>query len=169
MRLQKMTKTIYAIALLAGASLAQADQRLWINDQFGQVGTVDLQTGATVVAGDSGVSLTDIAFDPNGNLYGISFTALYRIDKATGASTRIGFLGVNDANSLVFDSSGTLYAAGESTGNLYVINPVTGQARTLLKPAIVPAEIWHFSMACCTTPMDQIYSLSTWGHSKRNS
>ena len=37
-----------------------------------------------------GAALTDIAFAPNGNLYGISFNNLYSINTSTGAATLIG-------------------------------------------------------------------------------
>jgi hypothetical protein len=66
--------------------------------------------------------MTDIAFDPNGNLWGITFGSLYKIDKTTAASTLIGNLGTS-ANSLVFDSSGVLYTANSS---LYTVDTSTG-------------------------------------------
>ncbi len=97
---------------------------LWICDSSGNLGTVDVTTGKTDVIGNMGVVMTDIAFDPAGNLYGITFDSLYSISKTTAASKFIGNLGTG-ANSLVFDSTETLYAASSS---LYTIDVATGMA-----------------------------------------
>ena len=71
--------------------------------------------------------MTDIAFDPEGNLYGITFTDLYSIDKETGVATLIGNH-QNDSgakNALVFSKDGTLYSAWDA---LYTIDPATGMS-----------------------------------------
>ena len=57
------------------------------SDWYGQIGIVDVVTGSATVIGNSGVILTDIAFDPNGNLFGVTFDALYSINKANGKAT----------------------------------------------------------------------------------
>jgi len=120
-------KSILLVSTFA-ASLAYADSNIWIDDWYGQIGIVDVVTGSATVIGNSGVILTDIAFDPNGNLFGVTFDALYSINKANGKATLIGSLGVSDINSLVFSPNGVLYASGNTTGNLYTINPTTGKA-----------------------------------------
>ncbi len=97
---------------------------LWLGDSSGQLGTVDIATGSVNLIGNMGTTMTDIAFDPNGNLWGITFNSLYKIDKMTATSTFVGNLGTS-VNSLVFDSSGTLYTANSS---LYTINTTTGTA-----------------------------------------
>ncbi len=77
--------------------------------------------------------MTDLAFDPSGNLYGISFTNLYQINSTTAQTTLVGSLrltGVN-ANALVFGTDGTLYAAANNTTNLYSVNVATGAATSL--------------------------------------
>jgi outer membrane protein assembly factor BamB len=126
-----MTKLRYLISVvLLGAGL-QAAPVLWIHDGNGNLGTVDVATGIDVAIGNMGVVMTDIAFDPSGNLYGLSFTGFYSIDETTAAATPIGNHGVPGGNALVFGSDGTLYAAGFSGGNLYTINPGTG-ASTLV-------------------------------------
>jgi hypothetical protein len=73
------------------------------------------------------VLLTDIAFDPNGNLYGISFDNLYRINTTTGVATLIGGSFPASLNALTFSSTGTLYAAATGNG-FYTINTTTGAA-----------------------------------------
>jgi len=98
---------------------------LWVGDNSGTLGTVDVDTGNVNVIGSMGVTMTDIAFDPSGNLYGVTFSALYSINKVTGSTTQIGSLGGASVNSLVFDSAGNLYAANNS---LYTINVATGAA-----------------------------------------
>jgi len=113
-----------AIVTFAVSTLS-ADQILTIDDASGLLGTVDAQTGATHLIGNMGVVMTDIAYSPTGVLYGLSFTDLYTINPQTAAVTLIGPHGIPAANALVFDTGGTLYAAGVSTF-LYTINPATG-------------------------------------------
>lgn len=111
-----------------------ADVNLWVDDANGEIGKVDVTTGAVTLVGNSGRILTDIAFDPNGNLFGIDQTNLYRINTTNGAATVVAALnpaiptvssniGLIPANSLVFGSTGTLYTA---TNQLYTVNPSTG-------------------------------------------
>eukprot|EP00913_Durusdinium_trenchii_P010900 g10229.t1 len=80
------------------------------------------------VIGNTGVVLTDIAFDADGNLYGISFTDFYRVNPATAAVTLIGAHGIPGGNALEFGPNGVLYAAGETTSSLFSINPQTGRS-----------------------------------------
>ena len=69
---------------------ASAAPILYIDDENGVLGTVDVATGVATVIGSTGVALTDIAFAPTGELYGISFTDLYKINPNTGAAKLIG-------------------------------------------------------------------------------
>ena len=119
------------VAAVMWPGLAMAGPILWIDDTSGNIGTVDVQSGAVTVVGPSGVSLTDIAFDPAGNLWGVSFTGLYRLNRDTGAATLVGVTGIPDGNALVFGADGTLYAAGASTTALFTINPATGAGTSI--------------------------------------
>ena len=119
------------VTIFLAISSAFAAPILWIDDSAGRIGTVDVATGVATLIGSSGVGLTDIAFDPSGNLWGISFTNLYRINKTTGVATNVGSLGISDANALVFAANGTLYTAGFGSANLYTVNTSTGAATTL--------------------------------------
>ena len=131
MRAQRLLATVFVVALL-GVSNVSAAPILWIDDSSGSIGTVDVATGAATFIGNSGVILTDIAFDPLGNLWGVSFTNLYKINKTTGAATLVGSLGAtNGANALVFASDGTLYAAATNSTDLYTVNTSTGAATSL--------------------------------------
>jgi hypothetical protein len=92
--------------------------------------TVDLASGDVQVIGNTGAALTDIAFDQQGHLYGISYTTLYAIDKTNGTATPIGDLHISGttqsitaATSLTLGDTGILYTA---TNELFAVNPATG-------------------------------------------
>ena len=129
-----MSLRLLSTFMLFSLGCSAAKVTLWVDDASGEIGKVDVGTGAVTLVGNSGHILTDIAFDTSGNLFGIDQTNLYRINAATGAATVIGALnpaiptvpsniGQIPANSLVFSSSGTLYTA---TNQLYRIDPSTG-------------------------------------------
>jgi len=112
-------------ALIMNIGLANAGPILWVGDLDSNLGTVDATTGNVNVIGNMGIFMTDIAFDPLGNLYGISFDDLYAIDKNNASASLIGNFGGASLNSLTFDAAGNLYAANDS---LYSINVATGTA-----------------------------------------
>ena len=119
-------------AAMVNTTAASAAATIWVDDAYGRIGKVEASTGNATLMGPSDVLLTDIAFDPDNNLYGISFSTLYSINQATGKVTFIGNLtGVNDANSLVFGKDGSLYSAGYASKNLYKIDPKTGASTVL--------------------------------------
>jgi hypothetical protein len=95
------------------------------------MGKVDGATGQVTLVGNAGVILTDIGFDPHGNLFGVSFTTFYSVNQNTGVATAIGSLGPTDANALVFSSAGTPYTMGFNSDNLYTINTGTGAATSI--------------------------------------
>ena len=124
-------KTLLAVAsTLALAGAAQAGPLLYLSTGANQLGTVDSTTGAVSLIGNTGVFLSDIAFDGSGQLWGISFGALYKVDKDTAATTLVGNLGTvsGTANALVFGADGTLYMAGN---RLYTVNTGTGAASAI--------------------------------------
>jgi hypothetical protein len=119
------------LLLAAWPALAHADPIIWVDDSVGNIGKVDVPTGAVTFVGNAGVVLTDIAFDPKGNLYGIDFGNLYSISTTTGAATKIASLSgalAGGANALVF---GTLFSAGFTSTHLFSINPATGATTDL--------------------------------------
>ncbi len=103
------------------------DTKLWIADELGMLGYVDINTGELVVIGDMGVTITDIAFNSAGELYGISFDDLYLINTATAETTLIGNHSAlsETKNSLVFGPGDVLYAAST---NLYTIDTNTADS-----------------------------------------
>ena len=78
-----------AVLFMSIVRAASAAPILWVDDSSGNLGTVDVATGTVHVIGNTGHILTDIAFDPSGNLFGITFGQLFRIDKNTAAATLI--------------------------------------------------------------------------------
>jgi len=123
-------RTSVACALFSAAIAAHAAPTLWVSTGSAGLATVDVATGATSFIGSTGTALTDIAFSPSGDLYGISFSDLYKVNSSTGATTLVGSLGSfsGTANALVFGANGTLYMAGSS---LYTVNTLTGAASAI--------------------------------------
>lgn len=122
---------LWAGLALGAAGSAFAAPIMHVHDSSGNLGTVDVVSGSVVTLGNMGVVMTDIAFDPSGNLFGISFTGLYSINPLTAQATFIGSHGISGGNALVFDTGGTLYAAGNTTSLLYTINPASGASSSL--------------------------------------
>ncbi len=131
MNVRNWIKRISITFALSSAAIAgHAAPTLWVSTGSAGLATVDVATGATTFVGGTGFSLTDIAFSPSGDLYGISFTNLYKVNSSTGATSLVGSLGSvsGNANALVFGADGTLYMAGSS---LYSVNTMTGAASAI--------------------------------------
>ncbi|HZP37551.1 MAG TPA: PEP-CTERM sorting domain-containing protein [Methylomirabilota bacterium] len=122
---------VAASLMTLGTGIAHAVPVMHVDDSVGNLGTVDVATGSATVIGNMGVVMTDIAFSPTGQLFGLSFTGFYSINPATAASTFIGNHGVPGGNALVFGTDGTLYAAGFDSTSLFTINPATGAGTSL--------------------------------------
>lgn len=119
------------LALLMLMSVVNAEPIIYVNDLWGQLGKVDVATGSVTLIGSMGTVMTDIAFDPSGNLWALSFSNFYKVDPTTGNATLVGNHSIPDGNALVFGQDGTLYAAGNSSTSLYTINTSTGQATSI--------------------------------------
>lgn len=117
--------------VLALSASAVASPILWIDDEQGGIGKVDVQTGAVTYVGNAGVALTDIAFDRGGTLWGIGFNNLFKVNTATGVATLVGPTGIPQGNALVFSTTGVLYASSATTPLLYTVNTTTGAATSI--------------------------------------
>jgi hypothetical protein len=104
---------------------------LYVNDENTVLARIDVRTGNMTPIGIMWFRLTDIAFTPEGTLYGISTNVLYRVNPETAVVSYIASHKVPGANALVCGSDGTLYAASGSTTYLYKINPATGVGEVL--------------------------------------
>lgn len=122
--------SVATIALVTASSVAHSST-MWVHDSSGTLGTVDTDSGNVSIIGDMGSVMTDIAFDPTGNLFGITFSDLFSINPTTGTSSLIGSHGVSGGNGLVFGADGTLYAAGTSTTNIFSLDTTSGANTTI--------------------------------------
>ncbi|HTS55903.1 MAG TPA: hypothetical protein VMH03_00055 [Terriglobales bacterium] len=117
-----------ATAEVAEPSVA-AGPTVYVTDSAGRLATVTLGTYVVHIIGSEGVVLTDIGFNPkDGQLYGVSYTNFYRVNRTTGKATLIGSLGIRDATALVFDGQGVAFTAAGNSPELYTINLKTGHA-----------------------------------------
>jgi hypothetical protein len=145
-RLRPLPSVLLGAWLGLAASAAPAAPLIWIGDAAGNLVTVDIGTGDQTLIGPMGVTFDDIAFDPDGNLWGLRSDDLYQINTTTGAAfgqtevrSQFGFpLG---GNAMTFGSDGTLYIAGScildpdtfevGLGCISASNPETGQGTIL--------------------------------------
>ena len=128
---------LVAVALSFGASAAAGERAARTDWLFGADSSsalfrIDPRSGAATLVGPTGISgMTDIAFTPNGKLYGVSFTQLYAIDARTGRARPIGSgLGMGSVNALASDARGHLYAASTG-GDFGSVSTGTGRATRL--------------------------------------
>jgi len=126
-----MAAIILAASFLLMSDQASSSPLLWAHDAAGQLGTVDLADSSVAIIGSMGAVMTDIAYDADGNLWGITPTDLYRINPHTAATTLIGAHNIPQGNALVFGTDGLLYAAGGSTTKLFTLDPATGNGTSI--------------------------------------
>jgi hypothetical protein len=106
------------------------DETIWANSST-DLYKIDPGTFAVTRIGSFGVSdMTDIAVTPAGEVYGITFTSLYRIDKNTAKATFVAALSSGSSNGLTFLPNGQLLASAGS-GEVTRINPQNGQGTTI--------------------------------------
>ncbi len=92
--------------------------------------SANLPSGAITSVGPTGVTMFDVALEPDGTLYGVdSLAGLWTIDTNTGAATRVAMVG-EQLNALDAAPDGFLYAAGGP--NVYSVDPKTGAQTFLL-------------------------------------
>jgi hypothetical protein len=129
------------------ASTSTADVRL-----PGYLLKIDPATGAATPIGDLVPPATnfneasDIAFTPDGTLYGWieGPDDLARIDKTTGLATIVGNAGISTSNTgLASNPSGVLFLSPHGdTGSMYTVDPATGA----VTPAVTLQGVQGFSI-----------------------
>jgi len=139
--LHRIVSLLFALSIVFGSRSSCADTvLLHAHDSLGNLYTVDVDTGAAFLIGNTSTVFWDIAFDENGRLYGVSSGQnLYEIDPSTARAAFIGPTGSSlSPNALVFDENGILWAAGGT--NLATIDTDTGQAAVF-------APLWPYGSA----------------------
>lgn len=121
----KLSAALLSSETLPPGTLPSTSRR-FLSTGDARVGSITPTTGVFSATSGSGTQFTDLASSPTGDLFGITFSSLYKIDPNTGASTLVGGLGTFGMNALGFAPSGVLYAAGGS--RFYTVNPATGDA-----------------------------------------
>ena len=91
--------------------------------------TIDDQSFDLVLVGSFGLTggdqITDLAVTPDGNVYGITFDKLFRVDRGTGLATFVADVpGIVNVG-MTFLNDGTLLAT-DKAGGVRQINPNTG-------------------------------------------
>ncbi|EHR73767.1 hypothetical protein BurJ1DRAFT_4983 [Burkholderiales bacterium JOSHI_001] len=117
-----MFKGLLALGAALSVQGALAVPTLWVSDGDGTLGRVDLASGAVSIVGQMGQAMTDIAFNADGELWGVDGDSLYRIDRRNASTRFVANLGTT-VNSLAFDADGTLYAANR---RLMTVNTQSG-------------------------------------------
>lgn len=112
----------------AKAAAAASGPKVYLADRIGKLGTLDLGNGAVKVIGSMGTPMTDIAFCPNGTLYAITFTKLYRVNASTAKATLVGSHGASGLNALVCNSANQLLAHSDTQTRLYRLNGSNARA-----------------------------------------
>jgi hypothetical protein len=154
--------TLVAAAALAGAGLfvfggtagAQPTAFVIVSEAGGcQLGQIDLTSGAVTnlvpPAPGPTVCSEDLAFGPDGTLYGINGTNLIKYNTSTGATSVIGALGipVNAMGGLSFDAAGHLWL-GVLTSDASCIGAAaaTAPVTTPTSGGVKPAQIFDWCL-----------------------
>ncbi len=87
---------------------------------------VDRLIGAIRTADGAVIAVTDLATAPDGSLFAVSRSQLYRINAGTAVATPIGAGLPDRTNALCFNAASELFAATASTGTLYRIDLASG-------------------------------------------
>lgn len=126
----KMLKAALAGLVLSVSGFANAGI-IYTTVSGNGFGTIDTETGATTLIGNSGYSGTyGNAFDLDGSLFAtITNNSLATVNMTTGVSTIIGAFGTG-IYAIDFDTYGNLFGLG-TNGDLYQINK-TNAAKTLI-------------------------------------
>ena len=113
-------------------------------------------TGSLRFVGNMGVQLTDIAFDPEGRLYGISFNSLWQVDPLTAETQLVGRLRdplpvasgtLSGANGFDISSDGVALISSNNNRNVVEVDLATGAVSTSVEPLLgsgqaTAGDIW---------------------------
>lgn len=94
------------------------DELAIVNVSTGEIETLTSMDGFV----DENERMSDIAFGPEGQLYGITSDQLYEIHPVNGDLTPLGQHGITNANALIYDSTGRLLAMGRNSSEVFRLN-----------------------------------------------
>lgn len=141
-----------------------SDTLTYYTDAHGNIGTLDIETGARDVITDTPKVFYDIAMGSDGELYAMEHGHhLYSVNKETGDTTYIGKTSCDNVNGLVGGGDGKLY--GVSDSKIYEISQETAKASVLDIPKLGSAGdvVYTDGKLYITTDADQLvsYDLTT--------
>ncbi|MBP6312041.1 MAG: gliding motility-associated C-terminal domain-containing protein [Flavobacteriales bacterium] len=124
-----MFSEVRSIALVCGVllvSCGSAQDKVFVSTDQGGLYQVDIDACYTRTVGYSPVTFLDIAFTPNGRLWGILGNALYEIDTTDASISLVGITpGFGTPGLVSFDNDVLL---GERGGSLWGIRTIDGFA-----------------------------------------
>lgn len=161
------TGTLAGASVVDGNSMTMGgDGRLYIGTEGGQIGVVDVNSGAfTSLASFPGRQWRGLAWLGN-DLYGINNTGgaddLYRINPLLGTATLVGSTGFTGVQSLTTSPDGTMYAYDIASG-LLTVDALTGAATDVnLGVGAVSIQALEFGLLDrLYAARDDLYTLNT--------
>ena len=118
---------------------------VYLSSSTGELYSWNAENDAVALVGDTGVGLTDVAIAPDGVLYGITQTDLYRIDADTAEAFRVGplagelFFGVDaltDAQGFDIGPDGVGRISSGNTSVVAVVDLETGAVGNPFGPSL---------------------------------
>ncbi|NEP52426.1 MAG: PEP-CTERM sorting domain-containing protein [Moorea sp. SIO3C2] len=128
--MKKLPIAMAGALVVSLGTMGTAQASSFLSTGIGQVGKIDTSTGTFTPLNKNGITFFDIALSNNGDLFGVTISALHSIDKNTGLSSQIGNLGVF-LNALDFSNENVLYGAGDDS--FYTIDTASGAASLVAK------------------------------------
>jgi len=160
-----MTKYLFSIVFLFVTSTANAGT-IYIGDSGRNIYSLDTASFSATLMGQTSSTMTDLAVDSFGNLWGSSFSSLYSLS-SSAADTNIGDFGWSGMNALTFGLGNTLYGAGTGSTDLFSINTGTGNASVIGNTGYSSSGDLEFDnsgtlyLAANTGSFDSLYNAGT--------
>ena len=107
--------------------------KLYFSDAKNRLYSIDSSSNklAPKLIGVLSVAMSDMALSPDGQLYGISYDALYKINAKTGQATLIADHTFAGANGFFIGPDGTAYISSNAYVGTYTLNLATGETSVL--------------------------------------
>lgn len=126
-----MSRFLFALMLLSSFCVfigTASASTLYLNTPSGILFSFDTETGKREEVSSSKRTMSDSAY-LNGNLYGADYRSIYSV--AEDGSSSVISSGFDDGISSLTAYRGSLYAASQTTRNIYSIDPETGLVSTV--------------------------------------